>query len=125
MRLLALILMTGPAFAADPIEGVWRTQANDAGGAALVEMAPCRAGFCGTVIGDVDAAGQRVPSGMQGSTIIREVTGRDGLYTGGRVLNPETGRSYAARLVLDGDTLDVGGCLVGICRSGGIWRRVD
>lgn len=125
MRVLALILMTGPAFAADPIEGVWRTQANADGGTGLVQIAPCGDALCGTVIGDVDAAGKRVPSGIQGMTVLRDVRGASGTYTEGKVINPETGRSYAARLILKGDGLDVGGCMLGICRSGGVWRRVD
>ncbi|MDB6452090.1 DUF2147 domain-containing protein [Falsirhodobacter sp. 20TX0035] len=123
--LLALLAMAGPAFAADPIEGTWRTTPNGKGGVGLVQVAPCGPAFCGTVAGDLDAQGRVVPSDIQGRTVFRDVTGANGTYSGGRVINPANGKSYAARLILKGDTLDVGGCLLGICRSGGVWQRLD
>jgi len=125
MKALVFLLVASPALAADPIEGAWRTQPNDQGGVALVQIAPCGTGFCGTVTGDVDAQGRTTPSTMQGQTIIRNVVPEGDTYRGGRVLNPETGKSYAARLILDGDRLDVGGCVLKICRSGGVWTRAD
>lgn len=121
----ALLLLATPAAASDPIEGVWRTQANAKGGTGLVQIAPCGTAFCGTVIGDVDAQGRRVPSDIEGRVVLEGIAGSGGTYDTGRVLNPDTGRSYAARLILSGDVLDVGGCVLGICRSGGVWSRVD
>ncbi|QUS34998.1 DUF2147 domain-containing protein [Falsirhodobacter algicola] len=127
MRHLLALLIVFPvaAFAADPIEGTWRTPADADGRAGLVRIVPCEGGFCGTVVADMTAGGDRVPSDLQGMTILQGVSRQDGIYGGGRVSNPATGRSYVARLILQGDRLDVGGCVMAICRSGGVWSRVD
>ena len=42
----------------------------------------------------------------------------------GRIVNPESGRGYTARLKLRGDRLDIGGCVMMICRDAGTWQRV-
>ena len=125
MKALAFLLIASPALAADPIEGMWRTHSNDQGASGLVQIVPCGEGFCGTVTEDVDAQGRRTPSHLRGQMVIRNVVPEGDTYRGGQVLNPENGKSYAARLILDGDRLDVGGCVLTICRSGGIWTRVD
>lgn len=42
----------------------------------------------------------------------------------GRIIDPESGRGYRARLRLRGDVLEVGGCILMICRDAGAWQRV-
>ncbi|WP_062763416.1 DUF2147 domain-containing protein [Falsirhodobacter sp. alg1] len=125
MRILAWLLMATPAFAADPIGGIWQTPPGGDGVAGLVQIAPCGTGFCGTVVGGVGPEGRAVPSAYEGEMVLRQVTRHGTRYQGGEVMNPETGDRYAARLILDGDWLDVGGCVMVICRSGGVWRRVN
>ena len=72
-----------------------------------------------------DAAGQAVAASDLGASILADVlpTG-GGTYGKGRIINPETGRGYTARLTLRGDLLDVGGCVMMICRNAGTWQRV-
>ena len=48
------ILCAGVAFA-DPVEGVWQTNANDNGGYAYVQIAPCGDKMCGTIIKAFDS----------------------------------------------------------------------
>ena len=49
---------------------------------------------------------------------------RPGRWTGGRIYNPEDGRTYDSRLVeQDESTLTVKGCVLFICKSQ-IWTRV-
>ncbi|MCJ8140321.1 DUF2147 domain-containing protein [Falsirhodobacter halotolerans] len=114
IRLLALLLLASPAMA-DPIEGVWQTQPDRNGVTGQVRIAACGAGFCGTAV-------QGPHSGTQ---VFRDVVPEGARYSKGRIVNPETGDSYAARLILDGDRLDVGGCILAICRSAGTWLRLD
>ena len=123
MKWILFLFLSPVAAMADPIEGVWQTHPAKDGGYGLVRIAPCGTGFCGDVVGQFDASGREIVADRH--RVIEQVVPKGATYGGGRVVNPETGRSYAARLILEGDRLDVGGCLLGICRSGGIWRRVD
>ena len=109
-------------------EGLWRT----GDGSAHVELAPCGQNLCGTVrwirnppVRDLlnPNAALRGRS-LVGVVVIQSVV-RDGdRWTGGRLYVPRTGRSYPARLTLEGrDQLFVQGCRFGICR-GEYWTRI-
>ncbi|WP_295047031.1 DUF2147 domain-containing protein [uncultured Paracoccus sp.] len=123
--LAALLLAAAPAWAADPLAGIWRTQPGKDGGFGHVEIVPCGGGLCGTVVRTFDAAGTQTAAPDLGAAILSDVqpTGGGG-YGKGRIINPETGRSYTARLTLRGDLLDIGGCIMMICRDAGTWQRV-
>ncbi len=122
---LALIAAQ-PALAADPLTGIWQTSPGRDGGFGHVQIQPCGAGLCGTVVRTFDASGKVVQASDLGAAILDKVqpTG-DGGYGEGRIINPESGRSYTARLTLRGDRLDVGGCILMICRNAGTWQRVE
>ncbi|MCR9114486.1 MAG: DUF2147 domain-containing protein, partial [Rhodobacteraceae bacterium] len=42
----------------------------------------------------------------------------------GKVYSPDRGKTYKSKLVLNGKTLKVSGCVLGICRDGGTWQKV-
>jgi len=42
----------------------------------------------------------------------------------GKVYSPDRGKTCNSRLQLNGDTLKVSGCVLGICRDDGTWQRV-
>ena len=118
----ALVLMTGAALA-DPLEGMWRTVADDNGNSGLIEVAPCGDMLCGTLIKSFDAAGAEMASDNIGRQIIFDtVNDGDGNYSG-QVYSPDRDKTYNSRLVLAGDNLSVSGCFLGICRDGGSWTR--
>ena len=48
LAVIAALLLSAGAAAADPIEGVWQTQ-PDEGAFAYVTIAPCGNAFCGTI----------------------------------------------------------------------------
>ncbi|WP_196053554.1 DUF2147 domain-containing protein [Paracoccus lichenicola] len=126
LALAALAFLGQPALAADPLAGIWRTQPGRDGGFGHVEILPCGGGLCGTVVRTFDAQGQAVQAGDLGAAILADVVATGGgSYGKGRIINPETGRSYTARLTLRGDLLDVGGCIMMICRNAGTWQRVQ
>lgn len=51
--------------------------------------------------------------------------GKPGVWTGGRLYNPEDGRDYKGSLQLRSDTtLVVAGCVLFVCQTQ-VWRRVD
>lgn len=123
--LSGLMLTAVPAWAADPLTGMWRTQAGRDGGYGHVRIAPCGDRLCGRLERSFDAAGREVP-GDAGALILDGVAATgDGGYGQGRIVNPENRRGYAARLVLRGDLLEVAGCVMTICRTAGTWQRVD
>ena len=56
LSMLAIVLAT-PALAADPLEGLWQTQPDD-GAFAFVQIAPCGAALCGTMVRSFNADGE-------------------------------------------------------------------
>jgi len=124
MTAVAAISLAGAAFA-DPLEGMWQTAQDDNGNFGHIQVAPCGAALCGTLVKSFDAAGAEMSTPNIGRQIISETTARgDGAYRG-KVWSPDRDKTYNSRLQLTGDTLAVSGCVIGICRDGGTWSRVQ
>ncbi|NBT33423.1 MAG: DUF2147 domain-containing protein [Rhodobacteraceae bacterium] len=124
MATAGLIAMAGAAFA-DPLEGMWRTAQDDNGNSGLIQVAPCGEMLCGTLVKSFDASGAERESEFTGRQIISQtVSNGDGTYSG-KVYSPDRDKTYNSKLVLTGNTLAVSGCVLGICRNGGTWTRVN
>ncbi|MEM7471487.1 MAG: DUF2147 domain-containing protein [Pseudomonadota bacterium] len=116
--------LSGAAFAADPLEGMWRTAKDDNGNSGLIQVAPCGSKLCGVLVQSYNSAGQKIKSDHQGRNIISAtVPSGTGKYKG-KVYSPDRDKTYNSRLVLSGKTLKVSGCVLGICRDGGTWTKV-
>jgi uncharacterized protein (DUF2147 family) len=110
-----------------PEQGLWRT----ADGSAHVEIAPCGGKLCGTIRRLRDRAVRDVHNPnpvartrlLVGTMVIQGVARDGGGWSGGRLYVTRTGRSYPARLRLEGRDLVVEGCRFGICR-GERWTRI-
>ena len=129
MKRLAMIAALAIGFAspalADPLEGMWRTAADDNGHSGLIEVAPCGAALCGTLVKAFDSGGAEIQTPNIGRQIISATTPRgNGLYRG-KVYSPDRDKTYNSRLQLNGDRLSVSGCVIGICRDGGTWTRAN
>lgn len=143
MKRLALYALAAAAIApaaqaADPVQGTWRTP----DGAAKVKVAPCgdKASMCGTVVwlkAPLDKAGKPVTDAANpnpalrsrpvvGMTLIRDFKpAAAGRWTGGKIYDPKTGKTYASKLSANADgTLKVEGCLSVICQAQ-TWTRAD
>lgn len=121
----ALTLGAGAAFAGDPVEGIWKTKPDDNGNFGHIQIAPCGAAFCGTLIRAFDGTGAEIESANVGKQIVWDmVPYGDGLYDDGKVWSPDRDKTYNADMTLSGDALAVRGCVMGICRDGGSWTRV-
>ena len=48
----------------------------------------------------------------------------DGKYKKGKIWNPTNDKEYNSKMVLKGSTLDVSGCVWGICQAQ-TWKRVE
>ncbi len=130
----ALALSATPALAADPVEGEWLTQA----GTAKVRIAPCAAQpakMCGTVswlknpadakatdANNPDPALRKRP--ILGLPMIRDFKpAAPGRWTGGKIYDPNSGKTYDSKISLNPDgTLKVEGCVVVVCQAQ-TWRR--
>ena len=124
MTTVAAIVFAGAALA-DPLEGLWQTAADDNGNFGHIQVAPCGAALCGTLVKSFDAGGNEIASDFTGRNIISETVARGGGEYRGKVYAPDRDKTYNSRLQLSGSSLSVSGCVLGICRDGGTWTRVQ
>jgi uncharacterized protein (DUF2147 family) len=121
----ALALSATTAFA-DPVEGTWQTRADDNGNYGHVEIKPCGPAFCGTLVKAFDGSGAEIASDNIGRKIVWDMVAYpDGLYDDGRIYSPDRDKEYNGDMTLNGNNLAVRGCVMGICRDGGTWKRVN
>ena len=130
MKTLMLGVVTSLALAtpalADPIYGTWKTIPDDNGNYGYIQVAACGAKICGTLVKSFDSSGQAVESKNDGRNIIWDMEAEGGgKYGGGKVWSPDRDKTYNSKLELSGDQLKVSGCVLGICRDGGTWTRVN
>ena len=121
---VALGLATS-AFAADPLEGTWRTAKDDNGNSGLIVVKPCGSELCGTLVKSFDSAGKELQSDNNGRKIISATVPTGGGNYKGKVYSPDRDKTYNSKLVLSGNKLKVSGCVLGICRDGGSWTRAN
>ena len=120
----AVVFGAGMAFA-DPVEGVWQTKKDDNGNFGFVEIKPCGPAFCGVLIKAFDKDGKPRESDNIGRKIVTDMVAYpDGLYDDGTIYSPDRDKTYNGDMTLAGDSLKVRGCVLGICRDGGTWKRV-
>ncbi len=124
LGLVAVIGFAGMA-AADPLEGRWRTAPDDNGNTGIINVVPCGAEFCGTLVEAFDSTGATMVSENVGRTIISEMVPHGSGEYRGRIYSPDRDRTYNSRLQLSGSTISVRGCVFGICRDGGTWTRTN
>ena len=126
--LVAVVLgmWAGAALAADPVEGVWKTKPDDNGNFGHVQIAPCGAALCGTLIQSFDGTGAVLASDNVGKQIVWDMMAAGGgSYVDGKVWAPDRDKTYNATMQMNGNTLAVSGCVMGglICRASD-WSRV-
>ena len=113
---IALALSASSAQASGELMGAW--QRGD--GIARVKVAPCGKVICMTntyIRPDVtdEKVGERLEFDVKSS----------GADLAGTVLDPKTGKSYSATIVVNGDRMSTRGCILGgvICKSTE-WTRI-
>jgi uncharacterized protein (DUF2147 family) len=123
---LGAIALLGTAAMADPIYGAWQTAKDDNGNYGQIDVAACGSKICGTLVKSFNSDGSELASENIGKQIIWDMEAKgDGAYGGGKVWSPDRDKTYNSKLQLTGDTLSVSGCILGICRDGGTWSRVN
>ena len=113
-----------PAFAADPVLGMYQTQPGDAGNYAHVEIYECDANICGVIRKAFDVSGKQIKSDTVGKRMIWNMQAQGGgKYGKGKIWAPDRDKTYNSKMELNGNVLEVSGCVIGICR-GQTWKRV-
>ena len=122
---LAMIFAAGVA-GADPVHGTWKTKPDDNGNFGHVQITSCGATICGTLVKAFDGAGKEIDSPNVGKKIVWDMVAYpDGLYDDGKIWSPDRDKTYNSEMQLSGNKLTVKGCVLGICRDGGTWTRVN
>ncbi len=124
---LALLMAAGtalPAFAADPVIGMWKTEVDD-GAYAYVDVHMCGAKICGTIMQTFNSSGEYQSPNL-GKDIIRDmVSNGNGKYSGD-VWRPSNDKIYLGKLELNGDSLKMKGCVAGgLFCSSQTWSRMQ
>jgi len=133
---IAAAMIASPALAADPVEGEWLVQS----GSAKVRIAPCAVKpdrMCGLIswVRDPRQAAARDQNNPDPKLKTRPIMGlpliRDfkpaggGRWTGGKIYDPESGKTYDSKLRINADgTLKVEGCILMVCQAQ-TWRRAS
>ena len=124
LALAALMTLAAFPAMADPVEGVWQTQADD-DAYAHVTIAPCGAAFCGTISRTFRDGAEFRSETIGRQIVIDMVAQGDGTYDG-QVWRPSNGKTYTGGIELAGDSMKLAGCVAGglICKKQ-TWARVD
>lgn len=126
LALVAAVIFTASTALADPAEGVWKTKPDDNGNFGHVQVTTCGAAVCGTLVKAFDGSGKEIRSDNVGKRIIWDMQAKGGgAYADGKVWSPDRNKTYNGKMVLQGKGLAISGCVLGICRDGGTWSRVN
>jgi uncharacterized protein (DUF2147 family) len=121
----ALTLVAGMAQAADLVVGVWQTKPDDNGNFGHIDVKPCGAAYCGTLVKAFDGSGKVITSANVGKRIIWDMVAKgNGAYADGKVWSPDRNKTYKSKMQLSGNNLAIQGCVLVVCRDGGNWTRV-
>ncbi len=120
---LAALIAT-PSFA-DPVLGLYKTQPGDDGNYGHIELYDCDGSICGIIRGAFDSAGNALESDTIGKRMLWDMRAEgDGTYSGGRIWAPDRDKVYKSKMDLSGNTLEVSGCILVVCRAQS-WTRVQ
>ncbi len=123
MMMAAGLCLAAGAALADPVLGVWQTEVDD-GAYAHVTMAPCGPAICGTLSRSFNATGEYKAATLGRQLVWDMQPNGKGGYANGKIWQPSTDKTYRSKMTLEGNRLNVSGCVGPICRSQ-TWARVQ
>ena len=124
MILAAAFALAGTAaMAADPIEGLWQTQADE-GASAFVQISPCGGAFCGTITRTYQGTAEYQSPNL-GRQIVIDMAPQGGGNYSGKVWRPANDKIYNGKASVEGDRMSLSGCVAGglICKTQ-TWTRL-
>lgn len=118
---LSMVVVGAGMALADPVAGTWKTETGETGGYLHVNIVPCGANICGTIAKVVNNDNMSII----GRQMIWDMQAKGGgRYAGGRIWAPDADKTYRSRMELNGNALEVKGCVGPICR-GQTWTRLN
>lgn len=123
----AATLMATASYA-DDVFGTWKTAPDDNGRTGHIKVGLCSNGkICGQLVQGFDENGKKSASPHDGKLIIWDMEPQgDGKYGNGKVWAPDRDKTYNSKMELvDNNNLKISGCILMICRDGGVWSRVN
>lgn len=124
ITLAVAVAVLSNAASAQGISGTFVTAPDDEGNTGHIQFAPCGETYCGTLIASFDASGQPFDADTIGKNIVWDMVDLgEGRFKGGRIWDPGADKTYRSKMVLEGHTLKVSGCIGPICRKR-IWTRL-
>jgi uncharacterized protein (DUF2147 family) len=121
--LAAGLALTAGMALADPVLGVWQTEVDD-GAYAHVTMAQCGAAICGTLSRSFNAGGEFKAATLGRQLVWDMQPDGSGGYAKGKIWQPSTDKTYRSKMTLQGNRLNVSGCVGPICKTQ-TWVRVN
>ena len=125
LTLAAILALAATASHAGGISGIFQTQANDDGHIGMVQFYDCGGKYCGKLVKSFDQAGKEISSPNAGKNIVAGMSDDgDGKFSGGTIWDPGADKTYKSKMVLEGKTLNVTGCIVRpLCKTQ-TWTQV-
>lgn len=123
MAAIGLVGALAAPVAADPVDGLWQTEADD-GAYAYVQMGACGSKICGVIARTFNASGEYKSPNLGKTLVIDMVPDGPGSYAG-KVWRPANNKIYIGKMTLSGNKLKLRGCVAGglICKAQN-WVRV-
>lgn len=121
---LAGLALSAGAAIAEPVLGTWKTEADD-GAYAHIGMKRCGEMVCGTIDRTFNASGE-YDSPNKGKVLVINMVPQGGGKYEGKVWRPSNDKIYLGKMNLNGDTLELKGCVAGglLCSSQ-TWSRLN
>jgi uncharacterized protein (DUF2147 family) len=107
MMIGLVIVYTSTAFAAEPIEGKWKTQSGE-----TAEISTCGKAYC-----------INLKTGQYAGKQIGKVEGQNTDYSG-EVTDPADDKTYSGSAKINGDWLKLKGCVLSIFCKSQTWKRM-
>ncbi|MBT9382366.1 DUF2147 domain-containing protein [Pseudooceanicola sp. CBS1P-1] len=126
--MLGAMLLAAPVAAQapyeDPLVGMWLSPPAPNGMRGRVMIQPCGPAYCGTVAALLDPQGRVVPSDAVGTRIAWGMQPTAPAYYSGMVWVPGIDQTVSAEMLLQGDVLQVQGCVNPMLCDLQVWRRL-
>ncbi|MCG6901715.1 MAG: DUF2147 domain-containing protein [Rhodobacter sp.] len=121
----AAIGVMADAAQAAPLLGVWQTEPDGKNQTGHVQITPCGAALCGTVVSAYDASGKQITTASVGKRVIRDIrqTGEN-TFGGGQIYVPLMRAEFPLEIRVSGNHMNLKACnSAGLCRTQK-WARV-
>ena len=107
MLAVAATLIAGASFAAEPIEGSWKTASGE-----TAVIGACGGAYCVTL-----------KTGKHAGKQIGKLSGSNGSYTG-QITDPANDKTYSGSGTVSGNSLQMKGCVLKVLCKSQTWTRI-